>query len=215
MFIPTAEQFQRAAGLSASLAARWYNPVCAAMHEFGINTPQRVAHFIAQIYVESAGFTRLTESLNYSPTGLMNTFGRRITPAQAHAWGRQPGERRVPDERQQLIANQVYSNRYGNGAPESGDGWRYRGHGLKQITFLDNHRECGQALGLDLLAHPELLERDEYAARSAGWYWQFRGCSQYADVDDVVGLTRRVNGGLNGLTERRRAWELARGVLCR
>jgi putative chitinase len=214
MFIPTLTQFQNAAGISPSLAARWYDVLVAAMHEFGIDTPLRVAGFIAQIYVESSGFTRLTENLNYTPQGLVATFTRRISQQQANEWGRRPGEKVVPHERQVKIANQVYSNRFGNRGPESGDGWRYRGQGLKQLTFADNYRDCGAGIGLDLLNHPEYLRRDAPAARSAGWYWQSCNCNRYADAGDLRGMSRAINGGDNGLAQRQQAYTRARRILC-
>ncbi|WP_347253473.1 glycoside hydrolase family 19 protein [Leminorella grimontii] len=213
MNYPTQEQLRQAASLSLSLTVRWYNHVMYAMQEFGIDTPARQAAFIAQIFVESAGFTRTVENLNYSPAGLIATFPRkRISTAQANALGRQPGEKVVPTERQRQIANLVYGGRYGNDGPD--DGWRFRGRGLKQITFYDNYLQCGHALELDLIAQPELLENDELAARSAGWFWYANNCNQFADARDIEGLTRRINGGLNGINERVKQYQTAWGVLC-
>ncbi|BFI57330.1 hypothetical protein KD4_12750 [Yersinia pseudotuberculosis] len=107
------------------------------MKEFGIDTPRRQAAFIAQIGHESGDFKALVESFNYSVVGLKTTFSSRLTAGQCEMLGRQPGETVVPIERQKAIANLVYSKRYGNNAP--GDGWKFRGRGLKQITFLDNY----------------------------------------------------------------------------
>lgn len=206
--------FQKAAGLGEALANRWWPHVDAALFEFGILLPHRVAAWVAQVAHESKGFTTLAESFDYSVEGLVDMFDRRMTPALARTLGRQPGERAVPLERQQRIASIVYAGRYGNGDAGSGDGWRYRGHGLKQITFLDNHRECGQALGVDLVAQPERLATDDrLAARSAAWFWYARGCNQLADLGDIDQLTRRINGGLNGQEDRRRRWQLAQQFL--
>lgn len=187
------DEFTRAAGLSVALAERWYTPVNLAMQEFNIVTPAQEAMFIAQICHESAGLTRLTESFNYSPAGL-GVFGNHLSAPARQMLGRQPGESCVPESRQREIASRVYGGRFGNGGPETGDGWRYRGRGLKQITFADNYRDCGNGLGVDLLAHPELLEQDAYAARSAAWFWQAHGLNAYADRGDFAGTTRVING---------------------
>lgn len=205
------EQFRAAAGLSAPNAERWFAEITEATAEFGINTPVRLAAFIAQVGTESAGFSRLVENFNYSVDGLIVTFGRRITPLEARQLGRQPGEKMVPLDRQQKIANIVYGRRYGNEL--TGDGWKFRGRGLKQITFHDNYLACGRALGLDLVSDPDLLLVDEHAARSAGWFWKANGCNELADSGDFVGLSRRINGGTNGLDDRKARWAKAKSVL--
>jgi len=200
-----------AAGLSDALADRWWPHVDAALFEFGILLPQRVAGWIAQVGHESQGFTRLQESFDYKPQALIDTFGKRMPASLAATLGRQPGEPAVPIERQRRIASIVYAGRYGNGDAASGDGWRYSGHGLKQITFFDNHKACGRALGVDLIEHPELLAKDDaLAARSAAWFWFANGCNQLADAGDFLGLTRRINGGETGLDKRMARWQLAR-----
>ncbi|HCF3047464.1 glycoside hydrolase family 19 protein [Pseudomonas aeruginosa] len=205
--------FARAANVSTTLAERWFVAVSAAMNEFDISTPGRMAMFMAQISYESEGLTRLVESFDYSIEGLA-VFGEHL-PAEARATlGRQPGEGAVPLARQQAIANQVYGNRFGNGGAQSGDGWRYRGRGLKQITFADNYRACGQALGLDLLSHPEWLEQDALAARSAGWFWQAHGLNAYADRGDFAGTTRTINGlAMEAEPQREARWRHAQQVL--
>ncbi len=210
----TLDQFRRAAGLSDALANRWFSPLVVAMTEFNVDTPQRQAAFISQIRVESVGFTRVIENLNYSPEGLLATFPlKRISRAQAYQLGRQPGEKVVPQARQEQIANLVYGDRYGNDRP--GDGWRYRGRGLKQLTFYDNYLRCGHALELDLIAQPELLQHDDLAARSAGWFWYANNCNAPADAGNITLLTRIINGGANGLAERKRYYQEAHSVLCR
>lgn len=128
-------QFQQAAGVSAGLASRWFPHIDAAMKEFGIIKPEDQAMFIAQSGHESAGFSALVESFNYTPAALLTTFGRRITNYQAYMLGRDKEKGQVAN--QPAIANLVYSNRLGNKA--SGDGWKYRGRGLIQITGLDNY----------------------------------------------------------------------------
>lgn len=205
------DQFRQAAGISRYSSERWFVNLTEAMDEFQINTPYRQAAFIAQVGTESAGFSRLAESLNYSVQGLLSTFPTRVSLAQGKQLGRRPGEKSVPIERQEEIANLVYGGRYGNVLV--GDGWKYRGRGLKQITFHDNYRDCGAALGLDLVNDPDLLLIDANAARSAGWYWVSRGCNQLADRDDFLAVTRAVNGGINGLADRRERLVKAKSIL--
>lgn len=207
----TKDQFRRAANISQSLAEKWFGPVTSAMDEFGIDTPKRQAYFIAQVGTESGGFTSVSESFNYSVAGLA-LFGSRLTPAQREQLGRKPGEFALSPERQMAIANLVYGGRYGNNL--TGDGWKYRGRGLKQVTFRDNYSACGKALGIDLVKQPELLQADMNAARSAGWFWKANNCNHFADAGDVVGLTRRINGGNNGLDDRKARTKIAESVLC-
>lgn len=204
------EQFKKAAGISDALADKWFPHVMATMEEFGIDTPKRQAHFIAQVGTESAGFTRVSENLNYSVEGL-KIFGARLTAAQREQLGRQPGAASLSAERQAAIANLVYGGRYGNNL--NGDGWKYRGRGLKQVTFRANYEACGKALNLPLLDNSDLLLQDANAARSAGWFWKANNCNQYADHDDVNGLTRVINGGSNGLADRRARTDRALQVL--
>ncbi|ELY4601027.1 glycoside hydrolase family 19 protein [Cronobacter malonaticus] len=206
----TKDQFMRAAGISSSLAEKWYPHIVEAMNTYGIDTPKRQAHFIGQIGTESMGFQSVQESLNYSVAGLA-IFGIRLTAAQREHLGRKPGEKALSPERQAAIANIVYGGRFGNNM--NGDGWKYRGRGLKQITFKANYEECGKALGLNLVDSPDLLLQDKYAALSAGWFWKANGCNQFADAGDVNGLTRRINGGLNGLQDRIDRTKRAEGVL--
>ncbi|EQB0486272.1 glycoside hydrolase family 19 protein [Cronobacter turicensis] len=206
----TKDQFMQAAGITSSLAEKWYSHIVEAMSTYGIDTPKRQAHFIGQIGTESMGFQSVQESLNYSVAGLA-IFGSRLTAAQREQLGRKPGEKALSPERQAAIANIVYGGRYGNNL--NGDGWKYRGRGVKQITFKANYEECGKALSLNLVDSPDLLLQDKYAALSAGWFWKANGCNQFADTGDVNGLTRRINGGLNGLQDRIDRTKRAEGVL--
>ncbi|XUA20702.1 glycoside hydrolase family 19 protein [Citrobacter sp. OP27] len=198
-------QFQQAAGVSAGLAARWFQPITEAMKEFGINSAQDEAMFIAQVGHESGGFASLVESFNYTPAALLTTFGRRVTNYQASMLGRANGK----PANQEAIANLVYSNRLGN--KSTGDGWKYRGRGLIQITGLDNYRRCGTGLKLDLVSSPELLEKDSNAARSAAWFYATSGCLNY--TNDVVRVTQIINGGQNGIEDRRARYTKAKAIL--
>ena len=198
-------QFQQAAVISAGLAARWFQPITDAMKEFGINEPKDKAMFIAQVGHESAGFSALVENFNYTPAALLTTFGRRVTNYQASMLGRANGK----PASQEAIANLVYSNRLGNKA--AGDGWKYRGRGLIQITGLTNYRDCGNGLKLDLVTNPELLEKDINAARSAAWFYASKGCLKY--TDDLVRITQIINGGQNGINDRRVRYAKAKAVI--
>ncbi|EHD21795.1 MULTISPECIES: glycoside hydrolase family 19 protein [Brenneria] len=205
----TQDQFQKAANISAGLATRWFSHLIATFNEFDIDDAVARAQFIAQVGHESAGFTRVLESFNYSQPGLRATFGHRLSNEQIAMLGRQSGESTVPPNRQAAIANLVYSGRLGN--KSVGDGWRYRGRGLIQITGLDNYRTCGAGLKLDLVTSPERLEEDSNAMRSAGWFWNSKRLGRYgADVERV---TLVINGGRNGLADRRERFDLARRVL--
>lgn len=200
------QQFQQAAGISAGLSARWFPHIDAAMSEFGITAPLDQAMFIAQTGHESAGFTVLKESFNYSVEALKKTFGKRLTPYQCEMLGRVDGKQVA---HQPQIANLVYGSRMGN--KDAGDGWKYRGRGLIQITGLHNYRICGAALNLDLVTSPELLEQELQAARSAAWFYTSKGCMIYgADINRV---TRIINGGLNGIEDRKVRYNKAREAL--
>lgn len=159
-----------ACGASASASAAAQPGLQKACGEAGINTPELVAAFLANIGVESAGLTATVENLNYSATGLLATFPSHFTQLEAQQYARKPI----------TIASRAYANRLGNGDEASGDGWRYRGRGYLQVTGKSNYAAAGKALGLDLLAHPELLEQPEGAARSAAWFWSSNKLSRFA-----------------------------------
>lgn len=201
----TKEQFKNAAGISDSMAEKWYNPIYNAMNEFGIIENIDKAMFIAQVGHESGGFASIIESLNYSVQGLKLTFPKRISDYQAEILGRKPGQA----ANQQAIANLVYGGRLGNKG--SGDGWKYKGRGLIQITGLDNYRAFGTALKLDLIANPSLLESEKEAARSAAWFYVSKGCLKYPG--DLVRVTQIINGGQNGFNDRKDRFNKARSVL--
>lgn len=180
----------RATGMAPALVPLWAKALTAAMEQFAINTPRRQAHFLAQVGHESGGFRTLTENLNYSAEGLLKTWPSRFNPTTAAAMARKPEQ----------IANYVYGGRMGNTA--AGDGWNYRGRGLIQLTGKSNYREAGNALGLDLINHPELLERPEGAALSAAWFWSKNGLNGLADGGALEAIGRRINGGSNGQADR-------------
>lgn len=199
-------QFQKAACISAGLAARWFPHIDAAMKEFGITRPDDKAMFIAQAGHESAGFTRVLENFNYSVAGLKAIFGKRLTAYQCEMLGRVDGKQVA---HQPQIANLVYGGRMGN--KESGDGWAFRGRGLIQITGRENYGKCGTALKLDLVGNPSQLEMDANAARSAAWFYVSNGCLNYSG--DLVRITQIINGGQNGINDRRERYAKAKSVL--
>jgi putative chitinase len=165
-----------------------------------INTKLRVCMFLCQVGHESQGLTRLVENLNYSAGALTRTWPNRFPSIDiAKLYERKPEE----------IANKVYSNRMGNGPPESGDGFRYRGRGLIQLTGKSNYQACATALGVDLGTMPAFLESVDGACRSAGWFWTTVSGNFYSDSGDIINLTRKINGGLNGLADRQSLYKKA------
>ena len=154
----------------------------------------RAAHFFAQTAHESGNFKAFSENLNYGAKGLRGIFGKYFpTDALAAAYERKP----------EKIANRVYANRMGNGDEDSGEGWAYRGRGLIQLTGKSNYEACGKAIGVDLVSNPDLVATPEYAALSAGWFWNKKGLNSLADSQDLETMTKRINGGLIGLEDRK------------
>ena len=183
-----------------------YTPALnAELEKYQINTPLREAHFIAQIAHESGNFRWVVENLNYSAAALRSVFGKYFPDdATAEAYARQP----------EKIANRVYADRMGNGDEASGDGWKYKGRGLIQLTGKDNYTNFGKASGIDAVNNPDLLAEDANAAVSAaGWFWDMRKLNQYADADDILTITKRINGGTNGLEDRKEFLARAKAAL--
>ncbi|WP_325984968.1 glycoside hydrolase family 19 protein [Pseudomonas protegens] len=173
----------------------------AAMARFKINSPVRMAAFIAQVGHESGRLTRMVENLNYSADRLRAVWPNRFDAALAAQVAR----------KLEQIANIVYAGRMGNTL--AGDGWKYRGRGLIQLTGANNYRAAAAALGLDLVNHPELVEQPEAAALVAGWFWQSNGLNELADSGQFAKITRTINGGLTGHAERVALLDLAAKVL--
>lgn len=187
------EQFMECTGCTRQNAIKWHQVVLEAMRRYEIMTPNRAAGFLAQIGHESGNLSILQENLNYSAQGLMRTWPSRFPSIQvANRYHRNP----------QLIANKVYSSRMGNGNEASGEGWLYRGRGLKQLTGKDNYRRCSAALQVDLVSSPDLLLVPVYAAQSAAWFWHANGLNAIADGGSIEAMTRRINGGLIGIADR-------------
>ena len=165
--------------------------------KYDINTPQRISAFLAQCGHESGGWTVFEENLNYSAKGLLSTF-KKYFPNEtvANQYARKP----------QMIANRVYAGRMGNGSPESGDGWKYRGRGPIQLTGKNNYTKFAQSMfdnWQDIVDNPDLVSQDkQIALMSAIWFWNINDLNRYADVDDIKTMTRIINGGYNGLEDR-------------
>lgn len=157
--------------------------------------------FIAQIAHESGGFKRTVENLNYSSQGLLSTWPSRYTQHLALQHHRNP----------ELIANHVYGNRMGNS--KQGDGWKYRGRGLIQLTGFNNYKAFQDASGVNVVDKPTLLEQPRYAVESALWFWKTNNLNKWADVGDLRGCTRIINGGYNGMADRERLYNKAKEVL--
>jgi putative chitinase len=179
--------------LALGIEGKWLEPLLKTFEKYEINTPRRQAAFIGQCGHESASFKVLRENLNYSAKGLVATWPSRFQNIEfASEYERKP----------ERIANKVYGGRADLGNTEDGDGWRFSGKGLIQLTGRNNYKTCGDALGVDLVANPELLIEPEYAALSAGWFWNKRGLNALADNEDWTTITKRINGGTHGLQDR-------------
>jgi len=177
--------------IALGIDGKWFDPLTNTFFKFEINTPKRQAAFIGQCGHESNNFRTLEENLYYSANALMRVWPSRFPDHDvAEKYANKP----------EKIANKVYAGRMGN--TEDGDGWKYHGRGLIQLTGKDNYTRCGEALGIDLVNNPDLLLEPEFAAASAGWFWRKHGLNQLADLGDWVAITKRINGGIHGIDDR-------------
>ena len=183
--------------LALGIDGKWLEPLKETFEKYEINTPKRQACFLGQCMHESGGFKFLKENLNYSAKGLVATWPSRFPNEEyAEEYARKP----------ERIANKVYSGRMGN--TEDGDGAKYIGRGLIQLTGKDNYKAVTEALGEDLVANPQLLEEPRYAALSAGWFWNKKGLNALADANDIDTMTKRINGGSIGIADRKAKIEM-------
>ena len=197
------------------VASAYIAPINAVMQKYNINTKSRVAAFIAQIGHESGQLLRQSENLNYTTpervaamfrSGFDLDSDRNIDPEEvefAKAYLRNPVK----------LANRVYANRSGNGGESTGDGYTFRGRGPIGLTFRENYRACGKAIGLDLEQYPELVETPIIGMLTAGWYWDTRGLNALADAGRFDDIGKRINGGDNGKLERQKLHAVAKKVL--
>jgi len=175
--------------------------------KFGLNSNIRLAHFLSQCAHESGNFKVFTENLNYSAKGLRSIFGKYFKDdASAAAYERKP----------EKIANRVYSSRMGNGDEASGDGWKFRGRGYIQLTGKDNYSQFDKSVADDILANPDLVAT-KYPLMSAAFFFErnnlWKICDGGADKEDVIALTKRINGGTHGLEDRLTKFALFNSLL--
>jgi putative chitinase len=180
------------------IGAEWVDALNETFERFQIDTPMRQASFIGQCGHECANFRVLEENLNYRAATLLKLFPR--TPRRA--WGFTPEEAAAYERQPRKIANRIYGNRMNNRDEASGDGFRFRGRGCIQLTGSANYHHAGKALGVDFIMDPDLVATPKYAAMTAGWFWNTQKINQYADVQDWVTMTKRINGGTIGLDDR-------------
>ena len=192
--------------LYPKLSEEWHKALVN-IEYYEITTLNRIAGFLSQCGHESSDFTRLRENLNYSENALRSTWPSRFDMISSKQYARKP----------QMIANKVYSNRMGNGNEQSGDGWKYIGRGAIQITGKNNYRKCSLYLfdDLRLLDNPDLLLEPKFAILSACYYWDVNNLNSFCDSADIHTLTRRINGGTHGLTDRKQRFDKIRLELLR
>lgn len=184
----------------------WFGPLNARFVQYEINTAIRMAMFLSQTAHESADYTKLSENLNYSAEGLIATWPKRFIAQTSAQYARQP----------EKIANLVYADRMGNGNEASGDGWKYRGRGLIQLTGKSNYQAASTALFKNdmLVDNPDLVSTvPDIAVQTACWYWQKNQLNVVADTANVQVMTQKINGGSQGLDDRQRRYSLAMQVL--
>lgn len=205
MITLTADQLLKIMPLAKGKVSVFLGHLNMAMPEFGIaNSIPRGASFLATIGHESAQLNCVEEKLNYSVDRLVRTWAKRFpTVGAAAPYARNP----------QALANHVYANRGGNGNEQSGDGWRYRGAGLIQLTFKENQAACAHYFGIPVEQIGDWLRTPIGATRSAAWFWATKGLNEIADTGDQAAVCKRVNGGLNGLAERVSMFRIAEQVL--
>ena len=179
--------------LGDDAAGRWAPSLTAAMNRYDIVGPMRESMFISQVAHETAGLRKLREDLMYSTWALQAVFRKHFATSEVSSFAYHP----------MAIANRVYANRFGNGSELSGDGYRYRGGGCLMTTFRDNYRRVGVELQRPLEENPELIEELEIAALAGAFEWSVRGCNEMADAGAFIRIVHAINGGENGLDDRR------------
>lgn len=185
-------------------ADHWFEALCEILPDYDIDTPQRVAAFLAQTAHESGGYRAIKENLNYRAVTLRKVFPKYFpTDDIANAYAGKP----------EMIANRVYGGRMGNGDEHSGDGYKYCGRGLIQLTGKDNYSRYAQSLEISEDEASEHLTTFEGCVQSAAWFWEANNLNQYADSGDILTMTKRINGGTIGLEDRKKHYEHALHVL--
>lgn len=185
----------------------WHHALAQLLPDYEINTPKRIAAFIAQCAHESGSFTTLKENLNYKAASLRKIFPKYFpTDELAQQYANMPNK-------QEAIANRIYANRMGNGDEASGDGYKYRGRGLIQLTGKENYSWFAASLEISVEEAADYLETFEGAAQSACWFWETNKLNKWADAGDILMLTKRINGGTIGIEDRTKHYKHALHVL--
>lgn len=199
-----------AAMVNNSEIGEWYEAMERILPDFDIDTPERVAGFVAQCAHESGDFKRLEENLNYSESALNSVFSRYFGTGKRNAaeYARNP----------EKIANYVYMDEFRSkagalGNTEPGDGWKFRGRGLKQLTGRNNYEAFAKDIGITAEKAAEYLETKKGAIHSACWFWKKNNINRFADANDIVGMTKKINGGTIGLDDRTNRYNKAVAVM--
>lgn len=205
------EFLMKATGSNQANAEKYLSFIQATAEEHEISTPQRISGFLSQIGTESNGLLSVEENLNYKVSRILAIFERdRISKADAHKYGRDDAIEQKANK--EMLANLLYGGEFGKkqlGNTDSGDGWKFRGRGLKQLTGRSNYQCCGHDIGIDLIANPDYILMPKGAADSAGWFWGNKGLNAIADTGDVKAMTKCINGGYNGLARREELFKVA------
>jgi putative chitinase len=199
----TQDKFEQIIGKNPN-AEHWFEALCEILPDYEINTVPRVAAFLAQTAHESGGYRAIKENLNYKAESLCKVWPRYFPNIDvARQYAQQP----------EKIANRAYGGRMGNGPEESGDGWKFCGRGLIQLTGKDNYSRYAQSLEISLDEASEHLTTFEGCVQSAAWFWEANNLNQWADSGDILTLTKRINGGTLGLEDRQKHYTHAIHVL--
>jgi len=183
---------------------KWHAALCEVLPKYDINTPERIASFLAQCGHESGNFTALEENLNYSADRLVVVFKKYFPTIEvANPYNRKP----------EMIANRVYASRMGNGDEKSGDGFKYKGRGLIQLTGKDAYTKFAASIGKTLEETSKYMTTLEGAIESACWFWKINNLNKFADTKDIKGQTKVINGGFNGLDDRLLKFENALKII--
>jgi putative chitinase len=181
----------------------WYNALSQALPDYDINTPERMAAFLAQCGHESGGFTAIKENLNYKAESLVKVWPRYFNADNANDYA----------HNQEKIANRAYANRMGNGPEESGDGFKFCGRGLIQLTGRSNYQAFADSIQISIEDASEYLKTFEGCVQSACWFWEANNLNKWADAGDIEKMTKIINGGTLGLDDRTRRYQQALQIL--
>jgi len=201
--IITLDQLQKISGRDLKTLEPLIQPLNDTLVKYSITTPLRVCHFLAQVLHESGCFKYRKENLNYSAEALLRVFPKYFDATSAKLY----------EHKEEMIANKVYANRMGNGPSSTGESFKYIGRGFLQLTGKNNASAISKDFGVEFVKNPALLEQDNYVFASAGWYWNNSKLNNWADKDDVTTVTKLINGGTNGLADRKKYLDIAKKII--